>query len=245
MRYEARSVFPAGRSVAVFGALPDSLGDRIARDLSVNEVTVTTIGPGRVVLNPKQVEEGYEELSEAIHDVEWVWPGHYVDRRVPPDLTDYDNLVITMGVNMTEDEDPWGYKQMEVNYHGPMALAREWQRLGKPGHCVVISSNSAHIARSPSAGYCASKAALSMGIRCVARDSEVGVFYAWEFGLLEGTPMTADTVRRVGPDVPLTRMRRQPLGIPVADASAHVCNALAHGWHELNGVTLRVDGGEQ
>lgn len=239
------SEWAAGQNVAVFGALAGSLGDGVAELLARDGCEVTTFGPGRVVDNPEQVAQGYEELTRSVHDVEWEWPGHYGERRVVPDLMPYDHVVVTMGVNMSDDEDPWGYKQMEANYHGPMALARQWRSLGKDGHFAVVSSNSASIARSPSAGYCASKAALSMGIRCVARGSHRGPFYAWEFGLLEGTPMTADTVRRVGPDVPLTRMRGLPNGIPVDLAARHICNALKHGWRELNGTTLRIDAGEQ
>jgi NAD(P)-dependent dehydrogenase (short-subunit alcohol dehydrogenase family) len=240
-----RGQFAAGDTCAVFGALPGSLGAAIEIHLWGLGCAVTTFGPGRVPTGDTFVngESGEEEpVTEAVHDYEWQWgPG----KRVLPDLRPYDNVVVTMGVNLDDAEDPWGFKNMEVNFHGPMALARKWRDLKKPGHFVVVSSNSAHIARSGSAAYCASKAAVSMGLRALARDAEVGVFYGWEFGLLAGTPMTRQVAERLGPDVPLTRMRALPGGIPPEDASSHVVNALRYGWREMNGCMFRVDAGEQ
>lgn len=239
------SEWHAGNRLAIFGALPQSLGEAVSYlhddDLgSFLTPATTTYGPGRVQVHG---EEG--GVTEAVHDREWVWPGSLGERRRVPDLSPYDNVLITMGVNMSEDEDPWGYKQMEVNYHGPVALMDAWARLGKEGHCVVISSNSAYLARSPSRGYCASKAALSMAVRAQSRKGYPGIFYAWEFGLLEGTPMTAEATRALGPDVAMTRMKGLPNGIPVDLAAGHVYRALRYGWKELNGCTLRVDAGEQ
>jgi NAD(P)-dependent dehydrogenase (short-subunit alcohol dehydrogenase family) len=232
VRYRERSRFPAGDNVAVFGARPHSLGERIAEDLRDNDCQVTTVGPGYTAVS-----------REPLHDIFWEWNATY--GREVPDLTDFDQVVCTIGINEPDDEDYLGLRHMDINFHAPMALAQQWRSLGKDGHFVVVSSNSAHIARSGSAYYCASKAALSMGIRVLARTSPRAIYYAWEFGLLAGTPMTRDVAQRFAPEQPLTRMKGLPNGIPVADASAHVCNALAHGWREMNGTTLRVDAGEQ
>ena len=203
--------------IAVIGARPQSLGAGIAATLNF-EHDIMTIGPNE------------ERLP-------WRWPAAL-------DLSPYSDVVVTMGLNLSDSEDPGGRAQMEVNYFGPMNLARQWQRLGTPGHFVVISSNSASIARSGSAGYCASKAALSMGLRSLARSAGPGVFYGWEFGLLQGTPMTQAVAARLGPDVPLSRIPGAPDGLSVAACAGHVARALVGGGRELNGCMLRIDGGD-
>jgi NAD(P)-dependent dehydrogenase (short-subunit alcohol dehydrogenase family) len=158
------------------------------------------------------------------------------------------SIICTVGVNMKDADDPTGYYQMAVNYHGVMALLREWlDHYADDGQFVAISSNSAHVARTDSAGYCASKAALSMGIRCVARKEAAarGLVYAWEFGLLAGTPMTAAVQTRLGPGMRLTRMPGHPNGQNVVGAARAVVDMYRGGTAALNGCTLRLDGGDQ
>lgn len=224
------SRFPAGERVLVVGAREGSLGEAVSDILSEHyQVEVMTAGiSGEDYL--LDVTEAFTALPEDIHHV-----------------------VCTVGINLHDDQDWLGIRQMQINYFGVMRLMQVALRyLPTGGHFVAVSSNSAHIARTGSVGYCSSKAALSMGIRCVARQiskdeqrKERPIVYGWEFGLLEATPMTADVTRRVGPDVPLTRMPGLPNGIPVDVAAQHVCDTLAHGWHELSGVMLRLDAGEQ
>lgn len=115
-----------------------------------------------------------------------------------------------------------------------------------PLHFVAISSNSAHIARSRSLSYCASKAALSMGIRCAARelaDTWLNV-YGYEPGWLSGTPMSKEVQDRLGIDVPWHRIPGDRTCDPAALAHMIVRN-IANWYSSLNGCMLRLDGGEQ
>lgn len=152
------------------------------------------------------------------------------------------HVICTVGVNSADSR-----FAMDVNYHGVMAILDEWLPYSQGGQFVAISSNSAHIARTSSRGYCASKAALSMGIRCSARENAArdALIYAWEFGLLEGTPMTEGVARRLPRGTALTRMPGHPKGQSVEGAARLVVDTLRVGTSALNGCTLRVDGGDQ
>lgn len=169
------------------------------------------------------------------------------------------NVVCTVGVNKEDTPfdpnfDDTFSEAISVNVFGPLNMLRLWFELGcaRPhSQFVFISSNSAHIARSKSASYCMSKAALSMGIRCAARafaaknpGTPVNI-YGWEFGGLYGTPMSREVRDRLGPDVPFSRMPGLPNGIPTADAAEMVMGALMSNGTGLNGSLLRMDGGEQ
>lgn len=215
-------------TVLVIGARPGSLGEAIKNRLDLHMMDVVTAGVAGEprfldVTQPRNIRR---ELLRA----------------------NPDHVICTAGINLPDTQDPLGYKQMAVNYHGVMNVLHEYLELHSDGHFVAVSSNSAHIARSPSVGYCASKAALSMGIRAVARREArkpyAPTIYAWEFGLLEGTPMTQQGARQVPEGTPLTRMPGLPNGIPVPVAAHHVVGALVGG-PELNGCTLRIDAGEQ
>lgn len=117
-----------------------------------------------------------------------------------------DVLICTVGHNTPT---PLGYGLFEeklnthymMNLVGPVTLLREMAfRAGRrepetgPGKFVAISSNSARIARTNSLPYCATKAALSMAVRCAAREyARDGVrLHSWVYepGLLADTPMT-------------------------------------------------------
>jgi len=115
-----------------------------------------------------------------------------------------------------------------------------------PLHYVAISSNSAHIARSKSLAYCASKAALSMGIRCAARDL-AGTWlnvYGYEPGWLSGTPMSKEVNKRFEYGMPRHRIPGDRTVDPAALAHMIVRN-VANWYSSLNGCMLRLDGGEQ
>ena len=166
----------------------------------------------------------------------------------------FDGIVCTAGLNMATESatSPASYYRghFEVNVLGPINLFYEYVSTGGSvgsDHFVAISSNSAHIARRYSGPYCASKAALSMALRVLAREGadnpDWPIVYGYEFGLLAGTPMTEEAAERF--EGPLTRMPGLPNGIPVEDAAAHVVRNLLHGKEELNGVMLRLDAGEQ
>jgi NAD(P)-dependent dehydrogenase (short-subunit alcohol dehydrogenase family) len=115
-------------------------------------------------------------------------------------------------------------------------------------HYVSISSNSARIARSRSLPYCASKAALSMAIRCAARDYEgMANIYAYEPGLLDGTPMKRELTGIIHRQQ-LHRMRggRELVhGIRPGRLARMIVNNVKIGGPELNGSIIRLDGGEQ
>jgi NAD(P)-dependent dehydrogenase (short-subunit alcohol dehydrogenase family) len=116
-------------------------------------------------------------------------------------------------------------------------------------HFVAISSNSAVIPRTNSAAYCASKAALSQGLRVKAREARGGdygyVVYGYEPGLLAGTPMTWATEKQF-PDMPLHRIRGEAMaaGVPCAALAAQIVAGLQVPGAALNGATIRYDGGE-
>jgi NAD(P)-dependent dehydrogenase (short-subunit alcohol dehydrogenase family) len=178
------------------------------------------------------------------------------------------HIICTTGINYFTAElggtVDWRHgimETMEVNALGVVTLAREWSTLnslpatpdhmGHSGrHFVAVSSNSAHIARTQSAAYCMSKAALSMGIRCLARDAArqglAQALYVYEPGFLNATPMS---LAIVGTDDPLAEanVHRIPSGYSITTAEvAHQMVAGLHGgWNALNGACIRLDGGEQ
>lgn len=227
----------------VVGAQPNSLGAAIA-DTARDEPygwEVVTAGRSRA--------EDYE--------LDLV---HYTDRelqilvsRLAPD-----HIVCTAGINHPREayssQAYWMAEHFNVNATGPMRLLNAWlKQYGRSDipspHFVAISSNSAVIPRSSSAAYCASKAALSMGLRVAARDAAImgyGVsIYGYEPGLLAGTPMTAEVAKRF-PNTPLTRMRGAMVehGLTPSGLAGHIVRNLAFGGPELNGCLLRLDAGE-
>ena len=169
------------------------------------------------------------------------------------------HIVCTIGTSNSSriDEPRYDYTArlrhaFEANVEWPLSILRNWYGIEQdatvlgPRHFVAISSNSAHIARRNSSQYCASKAALSMALRCVARElAETDfVVYGYEPGLLAGTPMTRATEGRFSG--PLHRMPGFPerQGIHPASLARMVVANLHHG-REINGSLFRVDAGEQ
>lgn len=140
---------------------------------------------------------------------------------------------------------------MDVNYMTPMQVMNtfhEWLA-GMPGVYVAISSNSAHIARSQSAAYCASKAALSMGIRAAARDFSraPGHFCCWVYepGALLGTPMTNAIRSSLSKDISMSRMLTNPEGLPTEAVARMIARDLFENPLILHGCAVRLDNGEQ
>jgi NAD(P)-dependent dehydrogenase (short-subunit alcohol dehydrogenase family) len=230
------------RKVLIVGAAPNSLGAAIADQ--VRGVGYQAITAGITTEEKWELNLTTSSANRIRSVLEKVQPTH---------------IVCTAGINHPEDGSGaldaliWYQMHFLQNVAGPMRLLEQWQRVmesdGHYRHFVAISSNSAHVPRSGSAAYCASKAALSMALRVKAREgagrgSEVLV-YGYEPGLLAGTPMTADTVAQFGPAVPLTRMRDRRLagGIPTDSLAYMVACNLGMG-PEINGVMLRVDADE-
>lgn len=179
------------------------------------------------------------------------------------------HVLVTTGINlygMEDYSDPeWEKHFMEmlhVNTVGVLALAREWsdrmvgfERDGIYSHMgwhfAAISSNSAHIARSMSAMYCASKAALSMGMRCLARDAarqgEHQALYVYEPGWVNGTPMSVTISGSEDNERQNARFHRIPsqLGLNKNDLAKVIMDNFTNGWNIMNGACIRLDGGEQ
>lgn len=160
-------------------------------------------------------------------------------------------VVVTTGINKPlgdEDYEYWLTDHFHVNAYLPMHLLMTWLEQDGEGappdgaHFVAISSNSAHIPRSRSMAYNMSKAALSMGIRCAARDvAKAGIdmsVYGYEPGLIKGTPMSGERggTRMLGPGLGRGLSRRTLAG--------QIVHNLAFGGAEQNGVLYRVDAGE-
>jgi NAD(P)-dependent dehydrogenase (short-subunit alcohol dehydrogenase family) len=166
------------------------------------------------------------------------------------------HIVYTAGVN-----DPGGTwdEHFAVNCVGAMNLLECWQGMCSSdevetpfdGHYVAISSNSAHIARTGSGMYCASKAALSMALRVAAREAgRAGLpfsVYGYEPGLLKGTPMTEEVKARLGRGaIPLHRMVGvEADGISRQWLALQIVHNLRNDGRPLNGCLLRLDAGEQ
>lgn len=228
------------RTLLVVGARERSLGWNVAQQAKDSGRRVTTVGIS-----------GQEDIEFNIADPLQV-------HNLLMNGLHFDDVVCTAGVNMSDgllDElayDAW-LGEFKINALGPLMLLRQWLlAAAKDGtetagrHYVAISSNSAHVARSKSGGYCASKAALSMGIRCAAREfAHTGVsVYAYEPAWIRGTPMSDHVKRRLKEGVDVHRIPDNRLVDPRELAGMIVSN-LTGKRSPLNGTTIRIDGGEQ
>lgn len=218
----------------IIGARNGSLGSALAAALAPEEMPVITAG-----ISDEHLILDVNDSANVAKVLSSVEPA---------------NVVVTAGINVGVATGQDGYisalqRSMAVNFVGVMNVLHEWVRLragrwGGGEQFAVVSSNSAHIARTNSAAYCASKAALSMGVRVAARELKgTPLVYAYEFGLLRGTPMTHSTEQRFGPSQ--TRMPGFPEGLEVAEAARAMVNNLLDPWPGLNGSLLRFDAGEQ
>lgn len=226
--------------VLVVGAKQGSLGDAVRISCTKLGMEVVTVGISDEEDYPLSVTDPDYKISDTLVAVR---PDH---------------IVVTAGINLEPQESgglAMSYRDhFLVNCTGPMRILDTWRLvrgpLGDPGHFVAISSNSAHIARSGSAPYCASKAALSMAIRSVSRDLARSyefhgiVAYTYEPGWLEGTPMSDEVVGRY-PDAAPHRMLGLEAGVSTSSLAGMIVQNLRYGGRELNGCALRIDAGEQ
>lgn len=186
------------QELLVIGAREGSLGSAVAKAAKASGAIVVTAG---------------------IHDEEVP-----LDVRAPEQVNHvfamhrWSNVIYTAGVNapttMLPEKPPTNADvlhlsshfadTMAVNFTGAMTSLYSWLNHFDSGHrntdsFVVIGSNSAHIPRTRSSAYGASKAALSIGIRSVAREIArdprwKGGIYGYEPCWIDGTPMS-DEVR--------------------------------------------------
>lgn len=146
---------------------------------------------------------------------------------------------------------------MDVNCVGAITALQWWSKqlfglLEVPHrealrHFVVVSSNSAHIPRSQSLAYCASKAALSMAVRVAARELASNDVNIWgvEPGWIADTPMSQQFRR----DNPSREAHRIPGGdarvLYTKSLATFILQTIALDAPWINGCMLRLDGGEQ
>ena len=214
---------------------------------------------GRHVVN-EALPLGWDVRTAGINEEAW----HIDVRESPEELFDafdtdepFDAVVCTAGINKGDSRMDFSgglEEHMAVNFLGVMKVLWAWAAVWEgrmddlpEGACpafVAVSSNSAHVARSASLGYCASKAALSMGIRCAARRAGDGrlSIYGYEFGWLKDTPMSMDVEDRLsgGPRHRIPGDRTLDPGV----AARLIMQGLEVPG-PLNGCMIRIDGGEQ
>lgn len=224
--------------VLVVGARPGSLGAAVRDCLQNKGFGVRTAGiTGEEHYMDIRTEEDVRHVIRTVH---------------PTDI------IVTAGVNLPANLRADGYRESmlssyEINVVGPMMMLNAWlnhindfptlQRQARA--FVAVSSNSAHIARTGSVPYCASKAALSMAIRCAARElaGKPMLVYGYEPGLLSGTPMTAATEQVFGPSQ--SRMKGAEEGIAPEKMAELIVQMVLRPSIALNGTMLRLDAGEQ
>lgn len=228
-------------TVLVVGSRPNSLGSAVRDVLQEKGYRVATAG-----VSGEMFAMDINDQADIKHVMHAVRPAQ---------------IVCTAGINESYSlraEGLWagmGF-MANVNYIGPIVLLQEW--LSMLDHemditsnmaskqFVAISSNSAHIARRQSIAYCASKAALSMAIRCAAREiaGEGRLVYGYEPGLLSGTPMTAASAAQF-----TGSLHRMPGiaedGLSPRAMAGLIVNNLHNPSLALHGTMLRLDAGEQ
>lgn len=241
-------------NLLVVGARAESLGHCVAEVATAQGWDVTTAGVS-----------GEEDFLLDVADQVAV---HRFFPMANEGLEPWHSVVCTAGINNEGgigDVDIRGKldQSLLINVTGPLYLLhcwaqRWWSNLSSdhmygdgapevPMHFVAVSSNSASIARSKSLAYCASKAALSMGIRCAARELASTWLNVWgvEPGWLSGTPMSKEVGVRLAGTGEL--MHRIPGNRTVDPAAlAHfIVGGLRNPYSSLNGCMIRFDGGEQ
>jgi NAD(P)-dependent dehydrogenase (short-subunit alcohol dehydrogenase family) len=227
-------------TVLVVGSRPSSLGSAVRDILQNKGLKVATAGVSGEQFYMDIVDpRGMAEVLNAVRPAQ---------------------IVCTAGINESYSLRAEGLSHgMEahfiVNALGPILLLQEWVHMLEstevgtmpgPKQFVAISSNSAHIARRQSIPYCASKAALSMALRCAARElaGEGMLVYGYEPGLLAGTPMTSQSADAF-PGALHRMYGVKPEGLSVMDFANTVVANLTHPNLALHGTMLRLDAGEQ
>lgn len=222
----------------VVGAREGSLGDHVAFLLRAAGHGVITAGIG-------DEEQNLDLESD-----------DYMIRQFLRRNSDVTDIVCTVGINQVTHPGSAKFqhaleRDFAVNTLGPLTLLDEWTREREGlvlGSFVAVSSNSAHVARSTSLGYCASKAALSMGIRCAARylAGNRSPISAWavEPGWIEDTPMSKDVAKRIPNGHPSHRIPGG-IGLDARTVAQFIVNGMLDGGRAYNGCTFRLDGGDQ
>lgn len=232
--------------VMIIGAKPGSLGEAIG-------LTLDRVADSAAIISGGLTHEDYRfDVRDALECAA-------VIKRVKPA-----SIIYTAGVNLTEGshlEDEM-VASLDVNLIGAVRLFEAWCEHDDGDYSgiksfVTISSNSAHIARSASPAYCASKAALSMWTRAVGRAEANlvhGAFlWGYEPGFIAHTPMSKSVQARLPISVPTHRIPAGGSGLSAIALAQRICSD----WlrvHEpiggapdisLRGTMVRCDGGDQ
>lgn len=248
----------SGPRLLVVGAAPNSLGAAIAAVAregvwAFEKVLTAGISPLPETLRvPGSDADFYEDYRL---NIQYTAQIREVLRTVCPDI-----VICTVGVNTPTSLSSSHLalrleEAFRVNVIGVLELLRHfveapgsgfWTRGPLSKKFVVVSSNSARIARRSSLAYCASKAALSMAVRVAARELAGDPVQVWGYepGLLAGTPMTTATAQMLpGP------WHRMPgidqAGLAPRQLAHQIINDVANHAPGLNGVLIPFDAGEQ
>ena len=227
--------------ILVVGAAPGSFGDYV-----VGALLSEMHDHQEEYANWQVISSGVHAGADRPYDVYWALAQHMdLMREVRP----Y-HVVYAAGMNITDED---GALHLSADMHLRMnalaflQVAEAFQRVAFPGsQLVAVSSNSAHLPRSPSLGYCMSKAALSMAVQVLARRWQgEPMVYAYEPGLMN-TNATIEAVNGATYKGAAHRMRGVPsaYGLSAQQVAAMVAQNLLWGGMHLNGALLRVDAGE-
>lgn len=175
----------------------------------------------------------------------------------------FEHVIIASGLNWPTPMRGIGFQQsvdrmMAVNFTGPMMALKRWLKTinqyegdGVPRHFCVLGSNSALIPRSGSLGYCASKAALGMGIAVAAREAAKGwdqqiTIWGVDPCWIEGTEMSVRVQERLesqGDKFPLHRIPGNRTLKP-DDVASFIIEQILANRRWLTGRMVRMDAGE-
>lgn len=232
------TIMVVGTAAGSFGA---KLYDAFAAEMSEeDEYSGWSLVPAGV---PRQNEK---LVSTVEYDVTWPLARHYeVMRAVKP----Y-HVIYAVGMNLTDTEGVLGKSaelHFELNARCFLDVAQAFKTVAFPGsQLVAVSSNSARIPRSPSLGYCMSKAALSMAVRVLARRWK-GEPMVW--GLEPGLMNTDATIASVNANTYAGRAHRMQgvmstYGLNADQVAETVAHSVLWGGMHLNGALLQMDAGE-
>lgn len=164
------------------------------------------------------------------------------------------HVVYAAGLNRADGPDGiWDHladsagEHFDVNVQGFLKVAQAFKAVALPGsHLVAVSSNSARIPRSPSLGYCVSKAGLSMAVRVLARRWK-GEPVVW--GVEPGLMSTQATIDNVNAGAWAARAHRMvgvnsQYGLNPKQLAASLAHDVLWGGQWLNGTLQQLDAGE-
>ncbi len=169
----------------------------------------------------------------------------------------FDNVIFSAGVNtpcFIESMNSMELQRMfDVNVIGFIKVLNELVRIQGHGTMCAIVSDAANRPMRNSIGYCSSKAALQMAIRCASRElSPNWRIFGVSPGVVYDTPMTRNIndicakfreipIEEIEKDIELTPMGRYISVTEVAELVSQMLNAGPF----LSGTTVDISGGSK